>query len=700
MKNKYPHLFTPLDIGNFSVPNRICHVPTDVSLANPDGSVNNRVINYYKEVAKGGTGFIVVGASTPDKSTGRPTVTCIALDEDPLIPGLAHLADAMHQYGAKCAVQIQHPGRQSAWPRQDMMSVSDMVVDLPSSASHNIEYTGSRSRGKAIRAMTIEEIYDLIEKFAEAAWRVQQAGFDSVELHGAHGYMIAQFMSPYVNKRNDRFGGSFKSRMRFVQEIIARIQYKCGEDFPIGIRYSGEEFIPGARDLDESVEIAVTMEECGLSYLDISAGIFEAPAPLLDPAYYPEGWNTYTAEEIKKHVSIPVITSHTLRTPDYCEKILAEGKTDMVGLARQMIADPHWANKSKMGQKEEIRKCISCLVGCWQESLMVKKHVKCSVNADAGREMKMDLTEASAKSTIAVVGGGPGGMETARVAALRGHDVTIFEASGELGGAILCCCTVPGKNKMRWYADWLRKQVGKLNIKVQYRSEPGVKDLQDFDVVILATGGTVERPDIPGIDSDMVTTFDDVLRCESKNCEWYPKDKPKDPPASCGDTVLIWGDHFGGADTAEKLGTAGKKVYIVTENPEYASWMEPIHKDVMMKRFNCGNGEGLKSKTYKQPVEIFTSSTILEIRDNGSVVIIDREFNKTVLQVDTVVLSDVKPDNTLYNQLLEAGVTIAAVGDLKEVRNLGAAVREGAEISCIINGKPRLNGNNALVCDR
>jgi len=287
MSEHYPHLFSPINLGNLTVANRICHVPTDISSANPDGSVSRRMLTYHEEVAKGGTGFIVVGASTPDKQTGRPTVTCMAVDEDPLIPGLAELAGVMHRHGAKCAVQIQHPGRQSAWPRKDMMSVSDMVVELPGSAGHEVVYAGSAAAGKAIRAMTIEEIYDLVEKFAEGAWRVQQAGFDSVELHAAHGYMIAQFMSPYVNKRNDRFGGSFKSRMRFVQEIIARIQFKCGADFPIGIRYSGEEWIPGARDLEESIQVAVMMEELGLAYVDISAGIFEAPAPLMDPAYYP-----------------------------------------------------------------------------------------------------------------------------------------------------------------------------------------------------------------------------------------------------------------------------------------------------------------------------------------------------------------------------------------------------------------------------
>jgi 2,4-dienoyl-CoA reductase-like NADH-dependent reductase (Old Yellow Enzyme family) len=308
----------------------------------------------------------------------------VAADEDPLIPGLAHLAEAMHRYGAKCAVQIQHPGRQAAWPRKNLMSVSDHVLDVPGSAGHEVIYAESIAQGKSIRAMTVEEIYDLIEKFSEAAWRVQQAGFDSVELHAAHGYLIAQFMSPFVNKRNDRFGGSFINRMRFKMEIVSRIQMKCGKGYPLGIRYSGDEWIEGGRTLDETVRVAKLMEEMGLAYVDISAGIFESPGAVMDPMYYPEGWNTYTAEEVKKHVKIPVITSHSLRNPDYCEKILAEGKADMVGFSRQLIADPYWADKARAGKKQEIRRCISCLVGCWQESLMIKRDMRCAINPAVG----------------------------------------------------------------------------------------------------------------------------------------------------------------------------------------------------------------------------------------------------------------------------------------------------------------------------
>jgi 2,4-dienoyl-CoA reductase-like NADH-dependent reductase (Old Yellow Enzyme family)/thioredoxin reductase len=691
----YPHLFSPIRIGNFEVPNRVCHVPTDISSANADGSINERVIAYHEQVARGGCGLIIVGASTPHKPTGRPTVTCVAVDEDPLIPGLSELAEAMHRHGATCAVQIQHPGRQAAWPRKNLMSASDQLVDIPGSAGHEVVYAEEVAKGKSIREMTVDEIYELVEMFGEGAWRVQQAGFDAVELHAAHGYLIAQFMSPYVNKRNDRFGGSFINRMRFVLEILDRIKRKCGRDYPVGVRYSGEEWVEGARTLDESVKVAQLLEEHGAAFVDISAGIFEAPAAVMDPMYYPQGWNTYAAEAVKRKVEIPVITSHTLRDPSYCEKILAEGSADLVGLSRQMVADSQWANKAFAGKTREIRKCISCLVGCWQESLMIRRHMRCAINPAVGDERFIHFEPAKSKLRVAVVGGGPGGMEAARIATLRGHQVTIFEKTGELGGAILYCCVVPGKRKMRWYADWLRYQMQKLGVAVRLNCTPGLEDLKAFEAVILATGGKVSRPDIPGIDSPRVCSFEDVLLCGLEKCEYYPPGKKT--PTQCGQTVLVWGDHYGAADTAEKLASEGRKVYVVTENPDFAAWMEPCHKDVMLKRFAGGNGEGLKGPTFEQPVTVIPNSTVVEIQANGDVMLMDHKFEKSTLSVDNVVLAGVEPNDSLYEELFAAGIRAAKIGDLKRVRNLRAAVREGANAGLTLDEGLQINANRALV---
>lgn len=688
----FEHIFSPIKIAQVVVPNRVVHVPTDISSANADGSVNDRVIRYHEEIAKGGCGLIIVGATTPDRETGRPTVTCLSADADYFIPGLHHLATAMQRHGAKCAVQIQHPGRQAAYPRKGLISCSDMVTDVPGSAGHEVIYAGAEAKGKDIRGMEIEEVYDLIEKFAEAAWRIQQAGFDMVELHGAHGYMIAQFLSPYTNKRNDRFGGPLKNRMRFVLEIISRIKYKCGTNFPIGVRYSGEEWMPGSRTLDESVEIAKELEKAGVAFLDISAGIFEAAGPTMDPMYYEEGWNTYTAEAIKKAVKITVITSHTLRTPEYCDRIISEGKTDMVGLSRQMIADPYWANKAKAGKVQEIRKCISCLIGCWKESLYIKREMRCAVNPAIGDERFLDLKSALTKLKVAVVGGGIAGMEAARIATLRGHQVTLFEKDDELGGILRTCCMVPPKSKMKWYMDWIREQIKDLKVEVRLNTLAKTDELKMFDVVLCGTGAKTVVPDIPGVEKAI--KFEDVLRCAKKNCEYWPKERTVEA-VKIGQKVLVWGNHYAATDTTEALALRGKEVIYVTEDKEIAPNVEPIHREVMMLRFNGGNGQGLEEKAFKFPVDIRLNTTVVEIKD-GEVVLMNDAFEKETIAVDTVVLAKTKPNTELYDSLLAAGLHVVNIGDSNLVRNVRGAMTDGANAGLMIDGDIFMNANNAL----
>ncbi|MEM2195144.1 MAG: FAD-dependent oxidoreductase [Candidatus Methanomethylicia archaeon] len=685
---KYPNLFKPIWIGNIEIKNRIVHVPTDISSSNADGSVNERVIHYHEEIAKSGVGLIEVGATTPDSKTGRPTVTCLVADDDNYIPGLHRLARAMQRYGAKCTVQIQHPGRQAAIPRYGQVSCSDLVTYQPASAGHEIVYATAEAKGKEARAMTIEEIYTLIDKFSEAAWRVQQAGFDGVTLHAAHGYLIAQFMSPYTNRRNDRFGGSFENRMRFPLEIIKDIQRKCGSDFPIIFRYSADEFVPGGRTLNESIKIAEVLENAGVAALDISAGTFDTPGPVMDPMYYPEGWCVYMAEAIKKAVSIPVIISHSLRDPGFCDRLIAENKTDMVGFSRQFIADPYWTLKAYYGKTEDIRKCISCLVGCWQESLMIKHELKCAINPAVGDERFWNIPKASKRMQIAIIGGGPAGMEAARIASLRGHKVTIFEKEGELGGAMKYCCMVPGKSKMRWYMDWIRNQMKKLNVEVNLRVEPSLDELSKYDFVLIGTGAKSFKPDIPGVEK--AVKFEDVLRCDKFNCPWHPGDRPG--PIEVGEKVLIWGDHFAGADTAEALAFAGKEVFIVTENKEFASTIEPVHRDVLMKRLAGKNGEGLTGKTANIPVRIITNSTVHEI-SNNKVVIRDNKFVKREISIDTVVLAHTEPNIGPYKELIKAGVKAVLMGDAVKVRNLLHATKEGAHYALEVDGDTIMNAN-------
>ncbi len=470
----FPHLFSPIELGNIELPNRIVHVPTDISSSHADGEVSERDIHHHADVARGGTGFVIVGATTPDMKTGRPTVTCLVADGDNYIPGLARLADGMHRYGAKCAVQLQHPGRQCAIPRYNTLGATDRVLKLPWSAGHEIVYENAEEKGKEIRAASIAEILELVDLFSEAAWRVKQAGFDAVELHAAHGYLLSEFMSPFLNRRTDRFGGSFENRMRFPLAVIDSIQKKCGKGFPVLVRYSFDEWCEGGRGLEEGIEIAKVLERAGCAAVDLSMGMQESPGAGFDPMQYPQGWATYAAEAVKKAIRIPVITSHSLRDPDYCEQILAEGRTDLVGLARQILADPYWPVKAQHGKVKSIRRCISCLGGCWQESLMAKKEIACSINAACGNPAYAEMRPTTKPVRVAVVGGGPAGMEAARIATERGHQVTLFEKHAELGGAMLYVCLVPGKEKMRWYLDWIRDQLLDLHVDIRLDHAPTV----------------------------------------------------------------------------------------------------------------------------------------------------------------------------------------------------------------------------------
>lgn len=690
----FEHLWKPIQIGNMLVPNRICHVPTDVSSSNADGSVSERDIHHHSEIAKGGTGLIIVGATTPDAATGRPTVTGLVADDDNYIPGLARLAESMHRYGAKCVVQLQHPGRQAALPRHNYMSTNDMVLKLPWSAGHEIVFENAEEKGKEVRAITTEEALEMIEKFADAAWRVYAAGFDGVELHAAHGYLISQFMSPLLNRRIDRFGGSFENRMRFPLAIVKKIQEKCGKGFPVLVRYSVDEWVPGGRALAESVEVAKEFERAGVSAVDLSQCIQESPGAGFDPMYYPEGWTVYASEEIKKHIGIPVINSHTLRDPEYCEKLIAEGKTDMVGLARQLLADPYWAVKAKMGKPGEIRKCISCLTGCWKESMMAKKEIRCAINPACGNPLFHNVKKSEKPVKVAIVGGGPAGMEAARMAVTRGNEVTLYEKSGEFGGAILGCCMAPGKEKMKWYADWIRGQIKSLGITVKMNCEPSVDELKGYDMVLNATGAESYVPKVYG-DADKVIGFEQILACPKVNCEFNPGGRK---PVKIGEKVIIWGDGYAAADTATHLASIGKDVTIVTDRGEFGSDVECIHMYVLRKRFAQSDAEALDSKPYKFPVKLVENARVLEISGN-TVVVEDKNFETRKLTADAVVSCMLRPRLGLYDELVKAGVRVANAGDSKNPRSLSAAVYEGALFGLNLDGSMLINSNGAVMTD-
>jgi 2,4-dienoyl-CoA reductase-like NADH-dependent reductase (Old Yellow Enzyme family) len=700
-EQKYPNLFKPLRIGSVVAKNRINFEPTAISCSNADGSVSELDIAVYSEIAKGGYSMINIGGCTPDSKTGRVTVTGIIADEDNMIPGLARLAKSIQKYGALAIPQIQHPGRQCPMPKGSYMSTNDSVVKLPWSAGHEIVFANAEEKGKEIKAMSTQEILEQVEMFSLAAWRCQAAGMDAVCLHAAHGYLLSAFLSPYLNRRIDRFGGSFENRMLFVLSIIKEIHNKCGNDYPVIVRYSANEWVPGGIDTEESKKIAVALEQGGAAAIDLSQCIQETPGAGFDPMQYQEGWTLYSAEAVKPLVKIPVIISHALRHPDVCEKIIADGKADMIGMCRQALADPYWPVKTQLGKENKIRKCISCLTGCWQESLMAKKDIACAVNPVCGdmNFYNMDKSKASRSMKIAIVGGGPAGMEAARWAVLRGHKPTIFEKKNELGGAILGCCLVVEKDKMKWQADWLRNEIKDLGVEVKMEHEPTLEELKGYEVVLNATGAVSYVPEVMGL-KDKVVSMEAAFSCPKATCEFYPKGSGR-KGVKLGEKVVVWGDHYGAADLVAFLGNAGKDVTVVTDRKEFGSSVEVIHMYVLRKRMAQGDAEGLSSKPYKFPVKMFQSATLYNIGDK-EVKIIDKNLNITTIAADDIVTCYTKSNTALaglFEKVEAAGIPVVTVGDAKGVRNLHAAIKEGASFILQLDPDTCVKNPNGALLD-
>ncbi len=322
---------------------------------------------------------------------------------------------------------------------------------------------------------------------------------------------------------------------------------------------------------------------------------------------------------------------------------------------------------------------------------MSKREIKCTINPAIGDERFWNMQKARKPMKIAVVGGGAAGMEASRIATLRGHKLTLFSKESELGGAMKYCCMAPGKAKMRWYLDWIREQIKKLKVETHLKTEPKPAELKSYDAILVGTGAVSTRPDIPGIDK--VFGYEQTMVCDKLNCPWHPGDRPG--PAQTGHRVLVWGEHYAAADTAEALAFQGKDVTIVTHNPFFAPNLEPVHRDILIKRLAGGNGEALTGKTIPIPTKIITNSTVHSI-SKGSVVVQNNKFEKNTLEIDSVIIAYLKQENDLYRKLLEEGMIVANMGDSVKPTNLRHAVRDGAHHGLIIDEDIYINANKQL----
>ena len=496
----FPHLSRPGKIGQMELRNRVVMAPLGTNLADVNGAVSERLLEWHAERARGGVGLIIVGNAAADTRFGRGLACQLRVEDPKFTAGLHELVETVQAQGAKIALQINIQGG-----GVDLDLQPGVQAVGPSGTAYAFDKKGSGSglparmrRVKEVRALNVEEIQELAKAFVRASLIAKAAGFDAVELHGAHGYLLAAFLSPFSNTRVDAYGGSFEGRFRFVQEVYEGVRNAVGVAYPILIRLSGREYLEGGREMEETRRLVKRLEEIGVDAIDVSAGITmdaESFTWLTPPASFPQGAFLRDAAEIKREVGIPVIGVGKIRDPWFAEKMLAEGQVDFVALGRTLIADPAWPNKAFAGATREIRRCISCN-RCW--SILYRHPIRCAINARAGRERAFPMTPVIPRRRVAVVGGGPAGMEAARVAAERGHAVTLFEKERHLGGQLRLAVVPPFKRELAWLLGYLKTQVQKkVEVKLQHEVHAAELLQGQFDFVILAAGCLPPEPTRP-----------------------------------------------------------------------------------------------------------------------------------------------------------------------------------------------------------
>ena len=472
--------------------------------------------------------------------------------------------------------------------------------ELVSSSALASERLGNRFA--VPRAMDRDDIAEWIEKYALTAMRAKKVGYDMVEVHGAHGYLINQFISPFMNKRTDEYGGSLENRMRFPLEIISAVRDLVGRDYPIGFRISADEFVPGGISLKESAVIAGMLEAAGIDYISVTAGVYESSEKMMCTMRVAEGWRQPLWTEIHKAVKIPVIAGGSLRHPDRCEKVLKDNEADFIGLARPLYADPEWPIKAQEGRAKEIRFCISCNE-CAHESTRRRSGERhCAINAAAGRERDFsEIVPTKELKKVMIIGGGPAGMEAARIAALRGHKVSLYEGEDILGGQLIQASRPQGKRRILWLRDYLEGQLKKLGVDIKLKTRVTrdlVKELMP-DALILAAGAEPIQLPIPGIEQQFVVSCWDLLKNELR----FENEK-----------IAVIGGGMIGVETAEYLLEADNTITIIEQLPDLADGMEPNHKRQLFRLFEEKN---VKILTNRKATEILPNKIKLTNIDSG-----------------------------------------------------------------------------------
>lgn len=662
---KYKNLFSPLTIKNMTIKNRTVMQPMGTNYGGQNGEFLEYHIKYYEQRAKGGTGLIIIENACVDFPLGSNGTTQIRLNEDRFIPALYTLTDRLHKQGTCVAIQINHSGASAVPSRIGAQPVS--ASDIP-----------SKTGGAIPRPLEKEEIEEMANKYAQAARRAQIAGFDAVEIHAGHSYLVSQFLSPIFNKRADEFGGSPENRARFGRMIIDKIRAEVGEMFPIILRFSADEFLEGGNTLEDTLEILEFLND-GVDIFNVSAALNDSIQYQIDAMYLEDGWRSYMSEAVKNKFNKPTITTGNIRNPEIAEEILASGKADLIGMGRGLIAEPYWVEKVKNGQEETLRKCISCNIGCAGHRIALNRPIKCTVNPDLIFENEYKNLKVNKQTNAVVIGGGSAGLEAACTLAEVGCTTFLLEKRNYLGGLSRDIARFPEKRRIADFPDYLEDRAKKLkNLIVFINTEATIENVENLkpDIIVNATGSKPLLPPIKGLH--------DYVDKESSNVfSIFGMMKDIDKFEFEEKEIVIIGGGAVGLDIVEFFAERGAKVSIVERLPMLGKDLDHVTRISMM------------SIIKEKGVNVYTNTSLMEVKENSFLVELEnKEIKEMKFDYGFVCLGMVSEKgilSSLQEKFEENNIPVVNIGDSFRPRKILEGVEEGRFITNTLANMGLLN---------
>ena len=668
MKTKYPNIFEPLTVKRTTIRNRIAMTPMGTNYGEANGEMSNRHMNYYSLRAKGGVGLIILENANVEYPVGSNGTSQIRIDHDSYMPRYYQLVESLHKDGATVAIQINHAGASASSARTGVETVSSSNVP-------------TKAGGEIPRPMTKEEILTTVKKYAEAAKRIQAIGFDAIEIHCGHSYLMSQFISPYYNKRTDEFGGSVENRLRFPRMVLEAVRKEVGPWFPIIVRVSAEERVPGGNTLEDTLEYLEYLDEFVDMY-DVSCGLNPSLQYQIDSNFLPDGWRSYMSRAVKDKFGKPVINTGNYRDPKTVEKVLESGDVDIVGMGRGLIAEPNWVKKVQSGEEDMLRKCISCNVGCAGNRIGVNRPIRCTVNPAVPEGDIYKKLKVNKNCNVVVIGAGTAGMEAACTAAEVGCNVFLLEKKDHVGGLSSFISNLPSKTRMKDFPKYLENRASKLdNLYTFLNTEANVELIKKFkpNIIVNATGSVPLVPPIKGLKENLeagnVSTIFDMIN--NVNDGKYPDE------VCSGKKVVVIGGGSVGLDVIEYFAPRGAECTIVDMLPQIGMLADPITKCSMRETHD------------KYGVKEYVNTALQEVKENSFVVKLPNG-DITELEFDLGFnCLGMRANNPLLPELKEAfddtDVAIYQVGDSVRARRIMEGTMDGRAVLNVLESQGYLD---------